>query len=164
MSLNFLNLFWYLIIAGSANMTPPLVVKLLSDWDSPLDFGLKFKNIRIFGDHKTIRGLVIGTLVSQLIYLLFSPDLDASPFFGAYLGGGVLLADAVKSFFKRRFRIPPGNSWFPWDQIDWIIGIIVVCFQKLNLLEIFFLLTVGVILHLLVKALGYIFKLNKDLI
>lgn len=30
--------------------------------------------------------------------------------------------DAVKSFFKRRMRIPPGRAWIPADELDFITG------------------------------------------
>jgi len=41
---------------------------------------------------------------------------------GALMGGGALTGDLVKSFIKRRLDIPPGRPWFPWDQLDWIMG------------------------------------------
>ena len=41
---------------------------------------------------------------------------------GALMGGGALMGDLVKSFIKRRQNQPPGKPWFPWDQLDWIAG------------------------------------------
>ena len=41
---------------------------------------------------------------------------------GALMGGGALMGDLVKSFIKRRLNVPPGKPWFPWDQLDWIAG------------------------------------------
>ena len=43
---------------------------------------------------------------------------------GALMGGGALIGDLVKSFVKRRLNVPPGKPWFPWDQLDWIVGAI----------------------------------------
>ena len=33
-----------------------------------------------------------------------------------------ILGDLVKSFWKRRVRVAPGRSWFPFDQIDYAVG------------------------------------------
>ena len=41
---------------------------------------------------------------------------------GALMGGGALIGDLAKSFIKRRLNVPPGKPWFPWDQLDWIAG------------------------------------------
>jgi CDP-diglyceride synthetase len=35
-----------------------------------------------------------------------------------------MTGDAVKSFFKRRLGITPGKSWFPFDQLDFVLGAI----------------------------------------
>lgn len=45
---------------------------------------------------------------------------------GSLTGGGALVGDMVKSFIKRRLGKPPGKPWFPWDQLDWIAGAIIV--------------------------------------
>jgi CDP-2,3-bis-(O-geranylgeranyl)-sn-glycerol synthase len=38
------------------------------------------------------------------------------------LGFGALAGDSIKSFFKRRVGVKPGKRWFPFDQIDFVIG------------------------------------------
>jgi CDP-2,3-bis-(O-geranylgeranyl)-sn-glycerol synthase len=107
----------------------------------PIDGGRTFRGKRIFGDHKTVRGLMAGTLfgflTTALQMFLFnnfsffesvSGSVDySSPtvlLMGAALGFGALAGDAIKSFFKRQFSVPSGQSWFPFDQIDYIIGAI----------------------------------------
>ncbi len=35
---------------------------------------------------------------------------------------GALGFDAIKSFFKRQIGVKPGGVWFPFDQIDYIVG------------------------------------------
>ena len=37
----------------------------------------------------------------------------------AALGG-----DLIKSLFKRQVDIQPGQPWFPFDQCDWLIGVL----------------------------------------
>jgi len=32
----------------------------------------------------------------------------------------------LKSFIKRRLDKPSGKPWFPWDQLDWIAGAILL--------------------------------------
>jgi CDP-2,3-bis-(O-geranylgeranyl)-sn-glycerol synthase len=41
---------------------------------------------------------------------------------GMLFGAGALLGDATKSYFKRRRQIPSGEKWWPFDQIDFILG------------------------------------------
>jgi CDP-2,3-bis-(O-geranylgeranyl)-sn-glycerol synthase len=37
---------------------------------------------------------------------------------------GAVGGDLLKSFLKRRRRIPPGARWIPADQLDFVIGAI----------------------------------------
>jgi len=41
---------------------------------------------------------------------------------GVRFGIGAMAGDAVKSFFKRRVGIRPGQPWIPFDQLDFIVG------------------------------------------
>ena len=56
-------------------------------------------------------------LVQDLDYVGL-PTLIVGPLFAI----GALGGDALKSFFKRQVGIRPGGTWFPFDQIDYIIG------------------------------------------
>ena len=38
------------------------------------------------------------------------------------MGFGALLGDLIESFFKRQVGIGSGKPWFPFDQIDWVLG------------------------------------------
>ncbi|MCX6734658.1 MAG: CDP-archaeol synthase [Candidatus Peregrinibacteria bacterium] len=40
-------------------------------------------------------------------------------------GIGALTGDLIKSFFKRRLNVSPGQSWFPFDQLDFIVGALI---------------------------------------
>lgn len=42
--------------------------------------------------------------------------------FGFFGGVGALSGDLIKSFFKRRFKIPSSNPWPVFDQLDFILG------------------------------------------
>ena len=130
--------FWLLLPGGMANMAPVLAARLFPRLDAPVDLGVSFRGRRVFGTHKTFRGLIAGavaggaTFTAQGALATHWPLLSEltlirlegawSPAGGALLGLGALLGDLVKSFFKRRAGIDPGRPWVPWDQIDWILG------------------------------------------
>ncbi len=179
---NFLFALWIFLPAGIANVIPILVSKLpkLKDWEYPLDFYKEFRGVRIFGDHKTIRGLVFGILASILLaYLqkdlyLNSPWLQSvfqvnyeniDPFFLGLLSGfGALMGDAVKSFFKRRSAIKPGEKWFPFDQIDYIAGglIFITPYVRISPEQYLWIILSYFFLHLLISYIGYLLKLKKS--
>ena len=132
---------WFFTPAGLANATPVFAkhMPLLNKLGMPIDAGKHFRGKRIFGDHKTVRGFVSGAAVSTLVaavqYGLYQhsdwlqhislvdyTSLPMSLALGFLLGFGALLGDAIKSFFKRQFSVPSGKAWFPFDQIDYIVG------------------------------------------
>jgi CDP-2,3-bis-(O-geranylgeranyl)-sn-glycerol synthase len=45
---------------------------------------------------------------------------------GFLLGFGALSGDLIESFFKRRLNMPSGWLWAPFDQLDWIIGAVIL--------------------------------------
>lgn len=159
------KLVWLMLPAGIANMMPPLAAKIFPQWSQPIDMHRRIGNKRIFGDHKTIRGLAAGILVAQIVFFIIG-SLGMPWYFGALLGFGALGGDAIKSFFKRRSGIESGQPWFPWDQIDWIIGMVLVAqmYKLVNFWETAVLMLVGLGLHLLFKMIGYIMKLNRTII
>lgn len=164
-----LTSFWYFLPAGIANVIPPLAshVPILKKWSTPLDLGHSFRNIRIFGDHKTIRGftsgLVCGTLTcllqAQIIPMPYNPIV-----LGFLLSFGALSGDAIKSFFKRRTDIKPGKTWFPFDQLDYIIGgLFISSLYYIPPVSIYvgvFLLYFG--LHLLFSYIGFLLHLKSQ--
>lgn len=138
---NILFALWYFLPAGLANAAPVFANKipLLQKLGMPIDAGKSFRGKRIFGDHKTVRGFVAGVLVGSITgllqYFVYSQlgwvqnfslivytSVGQSLLLGALLGFGALFGDAIKSFFKRQFGVASGKSWFPFDQIDYIVG------------------------------------------
>lgn len=136
-----LTILWIFAPVGFANTGPVTASKLpfLRRYNQPLDFGKTYRGKRIFGDHKTIRGIIAGGFVGLLtagIQMLLSsvfswPEslslgLDYSSYMilvmGLFMGFGALIGDAIKSFFKRQMNIAPGRSWVPFDQLDFVIG------------------------------------------
>lgn len=123
-----LELFYLMIPAYIANMAPVFARRI--HWNTPLDFGLTLRNKRIFGENKTWRGLIFGVIVGTLVGIILSQIYWTFPFsaikWSFYASSGALLGDAVKSFFKRQFDVESGKSWFPFDQIDFSIGALIV--------------------------------------
>jgi CDP-2,3-bis-(O-geranylgeranyl)-sn-glycerol synthase len=130
------QVLWLFVPAYLANMSPVFVQGWFERLATPIDGGRCFRGTRIFGDHKTWRGLLAGIVVGTAAYecqrllhgagllpglaLLDYADDPLLP--GALLGLGTGVGDAVKSFFKRRVGIPPGGSWLGFDQLDFFVG------------------------------------------
>ncbi len=169
---------WFFLPAGIANATPVFAKKvpLLNRWTTPLDFGKSWRGKRLFGANKTWRGLVFGTLVgaltSLIIYLAY-PDaahqLDFAEnqllrmlLLGGLLGVGALLGDSIESMVKRQLGIAPGEPWFPFDQIDYIIGGLVFSSLLVTLepLQNVTILLVYFGLHLVSSYIGYLLNLK----
>lgn len=162
--------------AGVANMSPVIANKIpgLNKWITPVDFGMKWHGKRILGDNKTWRGIVFGTFMAGLVGLIqyhfllkigpVTPLLiSLSIASGMLMGFGALLGDAFESFFKRRLTVDPGASWFPFDQIDYIIGGLLISWPLLHwdLREVIYIFVIYFGLHLIVAYVGYLIGLKK---
>lgn len=163
--------FWFFLPAGLANMAPILINKIpiINRWDTPLDFGKNWQGKVIFGNNKTWRGLLFGTLVGAFAGLLIYPHLFLqgqtlywSALLGGLLGFGALAGDSIESFFKRRVGKLPGEVWFPFDQTDYIIGGLLMSLFVVHLPLASYLITLVsyFILHLLSSYIGYMLKLK----
>ena len=77
---------------------------------------------------------------------------------------GALLGDLVKSFFKRRLKIARGESWPIADQLDFVIGALlltsIVEIPSLGIIVLVIILTPPI--HLFGNVLNYLFKLKKE--
>ncbi len=174
--------WWFFAPAGIANIAAFFSGKipLLKSYSYPIDFNVKVRGRRIFGSNKTMRGLIFGIISAiAIVYLqvfLFNQfafikkiiPLDYNSINPILLGGlagfGALFGDALKSFFKRQIGVEPGRSWFPFDQIDYILGGILFTSFYINLSrgEYVTLLWVWFLLHPLTTLLGYVFKLKDS--
>jgi CDP-2,3-bis-(O-geranylgeranyl)-sn-glycerol synthase len=160
--------------AGIANMAPVFSGRIpwLKNWKTPMDFGLSYRGKRILGNSKRWRGVVFGTgLASLSAVIIFSSLYDSDllsehlwliAITGALIGFGALMGDAIESFFKRRIGIKPGDSWFPFDQIDYIIGGILLSSPIVQwppeIIVWIFVLYFG--LHVIVSYIGFLLGLK----
>lgn len=172
---------WFFAPAGFANATPVFAKKIpwIKKWTTPIDFGKSYRKKRILGDNKTWRGFCFGVLIAMLtlmiqktLYIESSwlqatiPQIDYSSvslWLGFLLGFGALLGDAFESFIKRQLNIVSGEAWFPFDQIDYIIGGILFSSLIINLTPNYnvTILLVWFSLHLISSYIGYLLGLKE---
>ena len=146
----------------------------------PIDFGRRLSDgYRIFGDGKTYRGLIIGTLCGILIGLIqniLSPyiGLPQFPISALFcLSFGALLGDLIKSFFKRRLGLERGAPLPLIDQLDfvfgsWLLSFIFVrewflnsfLYKYGNIMIVVLIITP--LLHLSVNYIGYRLGVKKE--
>lgn len=127
---------YFFVPAYLANMSPVLVQPWFRSLAVPIDAGRTFRGRRVLGDHKTWRGLLVGTIVAPIVLELQMVAYEAgygrslalldygscSLWLGVLMGLGTGIGDAVKSFFKRQVGIAPGASWIGFDQLDFLVG------------------------------------------
>ena len=172
-----LELIWVALVlfspAGIANAMPVFANKIpvINKWKTPLDFGHSWRGKRIFGANKSWRGLISGVLAAVLVgVFVANPILAATTSHERMpvglmimLGLGALIGDAVESFFKRQLNRPPGTSWFPFDQTDYIIGglLFALPFQALDVPTAGTILILYFVLHLVFSYVGYLLGLKE---
>ncbi len=110
-----LHLFAILILLGVANGTPIFARKLLGNrFGAPLDGGLKLRDgRRLFGNSKTIRGLLVAIAATALV----APLLGIEVMIGAGLAAASMLGDLASSFTKRRLGLRLHAKALGLDQI-----------------------------------------------
>ncbi len=96
---------------------------LLLGGGAPLDRGRNFfDGRRILGAHKTVRGLFAGIMAGSLVGLAESSVDNRLLLGGVMIALGAVLGDLLGAFFKRRFRIKPGDPLPIMDQLDFVFG------------------------------------------
>lgn len=127
------------MVAGAVHIA---VIRLrLLEWLAcPIDGGIAFRGVPIFGDHKTWRGALVMVLssgaamaVQGLVRIpafeFFDYGMTSTVAVGMLLGCGFVAAELPNSFLKRRADIPPGGhghvGFVVIDHIDSVIGCLV---------------------------------------
>jgi CDP-2,3-bis-(O-geranylgeranyl)-sn-glycerol synthase len=106
------------------------------------------------GDGKTWRGLISGAFVGitsgfGLSIIAFYANKSEFAFleindFGRFpvmipiissICFGALFGDIIESFFKRRLGKERGENWIPFDQLDFIVGALILSFIIAGLLQ-----------------------------
>jgi CDP-2,3-bis-(O-geranylgeranyl)-sn-glycerol synthase len=104
-----------LLLLCAANTAAWAAGRLLGRrWAAPLDFGLVLKDgQRLFGSHKTWRGLIAGAAAAGVL----AAALGQSLLLGAAFGATSMAGDALSSTIKRRLRREPGTEVPLLDQV-----------------------------------------------
>lgn len=180
-------MIWLFAPAGLANICASMSRHIPNTkWMAkPIDFGVEIDGKPLLGKNKTFRGLFFGVLAAVLIGLLAEYVYNNVEFtrqiikisdvvdegyesfniivFSFLAGFGALVGDMVESFFKRRVGVESGKPWFPFDQIDFILGSIIFTFPYLTLALSSYLIYLGgfFLLHLSIKYIGYLIGVEK---
>jgi|GEM_PF-358400 len=163
-NINYLYLSLLVLLpAMIANMTP--TVFKLNILNYPINKG-------IFGKNKTWRGFIFAIIFGTITYIilnklnliLISEDKNYVVFIGFMSALGAIGGDLVKSFFKRKSNIAPGENFSPFDQVDYVIGMILLTypFFKYDLSQIMFLLILGGWISAIAHRIGWWLKLNSQ--
>lgn len=139
-----LQLLYFMAPAYFANMAPPFV-RYWRGWNRPI-------HARALGSHKTIMGYALGVLVAVATAAV-QAMIDA-PFalvdyaywlwLGLAFGVGAMTGDSLKSYFKRLRGLPSGARWVPFDQLDFVLGALLLTapFVELGWIDLILILTV----------------------
>jgi CDP-diglyceride synthetase len=155
----------------------------------PLDLGMSIRGRRIFGDHKTWRGMAINLVFCTIgamiqVWLqgsgnipLWLPLLNYNRLgllVGVLMGLGLTLGELPNSFLKRQLGIAPGKGtkgpkgviFFLFDQVDAAIGIWLLIFVLIRppRLLILYSLLLTLLLHVSVSAIGYLLGMRKTIV
>jgi CDP-2,3-bis-(O-geranylgeranyl)-sn-glycerol synthase len=146
----------------------------LAEWNARMDFGKRFHGRPLLGSHKTWRGMLSGIVLATLI--LWIQQVLATHFIwanmltdrlnyatipvfivGPLFGIGALGGDALKSFFKRRHGTKSGESWLPFDQLDYIIGAVLISlpFAVLTVRQYILIFVMWFVLHIAGTVTGW---------
>jgi len=169
LSLLIISSLYFFLPAYIANMAPELFKWI--PFNQPI-WGRKL------GKNKTWRGLIVAVIFGVLVLLLqkwlfqfsFFNNIslinysDFTWFFGFLLGLGAILGDSVESYFKRKEGFKPGESWMPWDQLDFVIGGLVLSWYqyvpKAGVVLILFIFSF--FLHLFFSRIGFWLGIKKN--
>jgi len=151
----------YLIIIQALWIIIPAYIAngfaLIVGGGKPIDFGKNWKDgKRILGDGKTWNGLIIGAIIGIVsgfgitIVAIYANQSEEYAFLGISDFGrfpmmipiissicfGALLGDITESFLKRRVGKDRGQDWIPFDQLDFILGVLILSFLSAGLIHI----------------------------
>jgi CDP-2,3-bis-(O-geranylgeranyl)-sn-glycerol synthase len=117
----------------------------------------------IFGSHKTIRGVVVGIVAGTVIGLAESA-LDPRLLVGGFMIAiGAVSGDLLGAFIKRRLRVEPGRAFPILDQLDFILGGLLVgySFFPVTLLSVILVIVVTPPIHLATNYGAYLLGIKK---
>ena len=117
----------------------------------------------IFGPHKTVRGVIAGIVVGTLIGLAESVVDSRLAIAGFMIALGAVLGDLLGAFVKRRLNVEPGKAFPILDQLDFILGSVVLgyAFFQVGLISILLVVVVTPPIHLATNYGAYRLGIKK---
>jgi CDP-2,3-bis-(O-geranylgeranyl)-sn-glycerol synthase len=120
----------FLVLLTMANGTPVIAKKLLTRFlPSPIDGGTLGDGRPLFGQSKTLRGLVVAVAATTLS----APALGLAWTIGLLAGVAAMAGDLGSSFAKRRMGLPSSSRALGLDQIPEALLPALVCKSLLAL-------------------------------
>ena len=190
-----LKMTWQILFLGSPIFIAALAhglcmkYKLIQWIKRPIDSGKKFRNKRIFGDHKTWRAPFVYIIICFLGAMVQSRIQDADIFpewlflidyrihgclVGLLLGIGMTVGELPNSFIKRQLDIVPGGKkkgllgfvFFLFDQVDFAIAIWIFLFFIVNpsLLLVAWSLVLTLLFHMIISGAGYLLGMRETIV
>lgn len=112
----FLYPLLYILPAYVANGAP-----VIFGGGAPIDFGIRLRGKRLFGNNKTIRGTYAAILAGIAIGAVEYPFMHYMLAIAAMLALGAAIGDLFGSFIKRRLNKEPGSSILLLDQYGFFV-------------------------------------------
>jgi CDP-2,3-bis-(O-geranylgeranyl)-sn-glycerol synthase len=157
------QLVYFMLPAYAANMAPPFLGHW-KGWNPPIA-------PRWLGTHKTVLGFAAGVVAAVIVTAAQSriawggalTAYDSPLALGVRFGAGAMAGDSLKSFVKRRMGIAPGHAWIPFDQIDFVIGALVLTASRasLSLPDMALIVILSAAGHIAVNHLAYWLGVRK---
>ena len=172
---------YFIAPAALANIAPVFSHKIFKGKPIPIDQGKKFNGKPLFGSHKTYRGFIAGVIMAIIVIFIqkalysfegfrnfslidyYSVNLLA---LGFLFGFGALFGDLAESFVKRRLNKKSGELFIPWDQLDFMIGALLLAsiIYVPSWQVIITVLVITLIFHILLSLVAYYWGLKKDIL
>lgn len=131
MLLNYIgDALWFFLPALVGNQFPGFAVWILAranrtHWNIPVSERWLGKNKTWLAYPAAVFGSVFTIYCQYLSGISGIIEYTRSDLWlvGVFFGTGVVVGDHAKSFFKRQWKkIPPGERWWPFDQLDFVFG------------------------------------------
>lgn len=117
----------------------------------------------IFGSHKTVRGVFAGILAGTLIGFAESLVDSRLLLAGFMIALGAVSGDLLGAFIKRRLRVAPGRAFPILDQLDFVLGSLVLgyYFFPIGIPSVILFVVVTPPIHLATNYGAYLLGIKK---